>query len=55
MVSARHPTRFRALATLPVSMPEEATIELDRCVRTLGFKDTVWAGIEVPHRHDNAY
>lgn len=36
--TARHPTRFQALATLPVSMSEKAALELDRCVRTLGFK-----------------
>lgn len=41
---ARHPTRFQALATLPVSMPEEAALELDRCVRTLGFKGAMLCG-----------
>jgi predicted TIM-barrel fold metal-dependent hydrolase len=41
---ARHPTRFQALATLPVAMPEEAALELDRCVRTLGFKGTMLCG-----------
>jgi uncharacterized protein len=41
---ARHPTRFQALATLPVSMSEEAAIELERCVRTLGFKGTMLCG-----------
>src|SRR5271170_2950804 len=38
---ARHPTRFQALATLPVAMPEEAAAELERCIRTLGFKGTM--------------
>ncbi|MGY2316873.1 amidohydrolase family protein [Pseudomonas sp. SDO5522_S412] len=41
---ARHPTRFQALATLPVAMPEEAAQELYRCVRTLGFKGTMLCG-----------
>jgi predicted TIM-barrel fold metal-dependent hydrolase len=41
---ARHPTRFQAVATLPVAMPEEAALELDRCVRTLGFKGTILCG-----------
>lgn len=41
---ARHPTRFQALATLPVAMPEEAAEELDRCIRTLGFKGTMLCG-----------
>jgi predicted TIM-barrel fold metal-dependent hydrolase len=41
---ARHPTRFQALATLPVTMPEEAALELERCVRTLGFKGTMLCG-----------
>ena len=41
---ARHPTRFQALATLPMAMPEEAALELDRCVRTLGFKGTMLCG-----------
>jgi uncharacterized protein len=41
---ARHPTRFEALATLPVAMPEEAALELERCIRTLGFKGTMLCG-----------
>jgi predicted TIM-barrel fold metal-dependent hydrolase len=41
---ARHPTRFQALATLPVAMPEEAAEELDRCIRMLGFKGTILCG-----------
>lgn len=44
VVIARHPTRFQAFATLPVTMPEEAALELDRCVRTLGFKGTMLCG-----------
>jgi len=41
---ARHPTRFQALATLPVAMPEEAALELERCIRVLGFKGTMLCG-----------
>ncbi|PKU25454.1 amidohydrolase family protein [Telmatospirillum siberiense] len=41
---ARHPTRFQALATLPVAMPEEAALELERCVKTLGFKGAMLCG-----------
>jgi predicted TIM-barrel fold metal-dependent hydrolase len=32
------PSRFAALASLPVSRPEEAADELERCVTELGFK-----------------
>ena len=41
---ARHPARFQALATLPVAMPEEAALELERCIRSLGFKGTMLCG-----------
>jgi predicted TIM-barrel fold metal-dependent hydrolase len=40
----RWPDRLQALATLPVSMPDEAALELERCVRTLGFKGTMLCG-----------
>ena len=43
-VVTRHPTRFQALATLPVAMPEAAATELERCVRTLGFKGAMLCG-----------
>lgn len=43
-VVARHPTRFQALATLPVTMPEEAARELDRCVGSLGFRGAMLCG-----------
>jgi uncharacterized protein len=41
---ARWPDRLQALATLPISMPDEAALELERCVRTLGFKGTMLCG-----------
>ncbi len=43
-VVQRYPTRFQAFAALPVAMPDEAALELDRCVRTLGFKGTMLCG-----------
>ncbi|WP_239479049.1 amidohydrolase family protein [Lichenicola cladoniae] len=44
MAIARWPDRFQALATLPVSRPDEAAQELERCVRTLGFKGAMLSG-----------
>ncbi|TDR81901.1 amidohydrolase family protein [Paludibacterium purpuratum] len=41
---ARHPTRFQAMATLPMAVPEEAARELERCVHTLGFKGALLCG-----------
>jgi len=41
---ARRPDRFQALAALPVGEPEAAALELERCVRTLGFKGTMLCG-----------
>jgi len=43
-VVARRPDRFQAFATLPIASPDEAAEELDRCVRTLGFKGTMLCG-----------
>ncbi|QHC37338.1 amidohydrolase family protein [Komagataeibacter xylinus] len=43
-VITRRPDRFQALAVLPVGQPEEAALELERCVRTLGFKGTMLCG-----------
>jgi predicted TIM-barrel fold metal-dependent hydrolase len=34
----QHATRFAGLASLPIQAPEEAAKELERCVRSLGFK-----------------
>lgn len=47
---ARHPTRFQGFATLPVACPDEAALELERCVRDLGFKGTMLCG-RVGHRN----
>ncbi len=34
----QHPTRFVAMASLPMGAPDKAALELERCVRSLGFK-----------------
>lgn len=47
---ARHPSRFQALATLPVAMPDAAALELERCISTLGFKGAILCG-RVGARH----
>jgi predicted TIM-barrel fold metal-dependent hydrolase len=53
---ARHPTRFQAMATLPVAMPDEAALELERCVSTLGFKGTILCGrVGTRHLDDPAF
>lgn len=36
-VVARHPTRFRGFAALPLQDPEAAVVELNRCISDLGF------------------
>ena len=41
---ARRPTRFQALATLPLARPDAAAAELERCIRDLGFKGTMLCG-----------
>lgn len=41
---AAHPDRFAALATLPVSAPEQAAAELDRAVSRLGFTGAILHG-----------
>lgn len=54
-VVARYPDRFQALATLPVSMPDEAAIELERCINTLGFKGTMLCSGGAEHLDSPAY
>lgn len=43
-IVTRYPNRFQALATLPVTHPDAAARELERCVRQLGFKGTMLCG-----------
>jgi predicted TIM-barrel fold metal-dependent hydrolase len=52
-VVERHPTRFQAFASLPVGTPDEAALELDRCVRTLGLKGTMLCGRVGKHNLDD--
>ena len=47
---ARHPTRLQAFATLPVTQPEDAARELERCIESLGFTGTMLCG-RVGTRH----
>ncbi len=42
--AAVHPTRFAGFATLPMTHPEAAADELERAVRSLGFKGTMING-----------
>ena len=39
-----HPDRFRAMATLPLADPKAAAVELERCVKELGFVGVLLAG-----------
>ncbi len=41
---ARHPTRFAGFAVLPMASPEACAAELNRAVRTLGFKGALING-----------
>jgi uncharacterized protein len=50
---ARRPDRLQAFATLPVSAPVEAALELERCVRTLGFQGTMLCGRAGAHNLDD--
>lgn len=52
-VVARHPVRFQAMATLPVAAPEEAALELERCVVELGFTGTMLCGRVGTHNLDH--
>jgi 2,3-dihydroxybenzoate decarboxylase len=42
---ARHPTRFAGFAALPTPVPEQAALELERCVTQLGFKGAMIHGL----------
>ena len=41
---ASHPRRFQGLASIPTPVPKEASRELERCVRDLGFKGAMLCG-----------
>src|SRR5436309_747849 len=41
---AKRPSRFQAFAALPMQDPDLATIELERCIKTLGFRGALVNG-----------
>ena len=52
-VCARHPTRFAGFATLPTPQPEQAALELERCVKDYGFKGAMIHGLTNGEFHDD--
>ena len=42
---AKHPTRFAGFAALPTPVPEQAALELERCITQLGFKGAMIHGL----------
>lgn len=46
---ARHPKRFMGFAALPTPVPEQAALELERCVKQLGFKGAMIHGLTNGH------
>ena len=51
---SRHPDRFAGFATLPMQNPEAAILELQRCVRELGFKGAMVNGYTQREVEDSA-
>jgi len=50
----RFPTRFRGFAALPMQDPDAATVELERCVKDLGFLGALVNGYSQVDSPDNA-
>jgi 2,3-dihydroxybenzoate decarboxylase len=50
----RRPDRFQALAALPMQDPDAAIVELERCIRTLGFKGALVNGFSQVNDPDSA-
>ena len=50
---ATHPDRFAGFATLPMTHPEAAATEFERCVNTLGFKGALINGPTNEHFLDD--
>ncbi len=50
-----HPKRFSAFATLPMSSPEEAADELERCVKEYDFCGALLAGQYQGHFYDEKF
>jgi predicted TIM-barrel fold metal-dependent hydrolase len=42
---AKYPTRFAGFAALPTPVPDQAALELERCVKQLGFKGAMIHGL----------
>lgn len=51
---AKAPTRFQGFAALPMQDPEQAALELERCVTMLGMKGALVNGYSQLHAADNA-
>jgi 2,3-dihydroxybenzoate decarboxylase len=51
---ARQPTRFAGFAALPMQDPDEATRELTRCIKELGFVGALVNGFSQAGRADSA-
>jgi len=49
----RHPARYAALAALPMHDADAASVELERCVRKLGFKGCMVNGFQQVGAQDN--
>jgi 2,3-dihydroxybenzoate decarboxylase len=52
---ARNPKRFQALAALPLQDPEEASQELVRCVKELGFRGALVNGFSTIEVENSSY
>ena len=50
---ARHPDRYAGMATLAAHNPEASARELERCVKTLGFKGVMWNGFSQIDAEEN--
>lgn len=51
---AKAPTRFQGFAALPMQDPDQAALELERCVKTLGFKGALVNGYSQSNTPENA-
>jgi 2,3-dihydroxybenzoate decarboxylase len=51
---SRHPTRYAAMAALPMQDPDAASAELRRCVRDMGFKGVMLNGFTQKDTEDSA-
>ncbi len=50
---AKRPTRFQAFAALPLQDPDMATVELERCIKSLGFKGALVNGFSQVNTPEN--